>query len=132
MNSSSESFGMDCGGNSQRSPVFISAELTGNIAYKEADEVRNKRQGEKKLMQNLNDRLAVYISRVRTLETENKALRESLKKKEKVFNLEPMKEKYQAEIDETKKRFQAANKENAELKVQVVSIEDQLLSQRSV
>lgn len=132
MNSSSESFGMDSERIFHRSPLVIAAGLAGNIAYTEADEVRNKRQDEKKLMQNLNDRLAVYISRVRTLETENKALRESLKKKEKVFNLDPLKETYQAEIDETKKRLQATNKENAELKAQVVSSEDQLVKQHSV
>ncbi|CAE1254419.1 unnamed protein product [Acanthosepion pharaonis] len=106
--------------------------VAGSIAHTGVGEMKNKREGEKKNIQDLNDRLAAYISQVRSLQLENTALHDALKKKRKEFDVEPMKEAYQAEIDETKKLLEEANKENAELKVQVTSIEDELEDQRSV
>lgn len=117
---------------SHRMSANLGAGVAGSIAHTGVGQMKNKREGEKKNMQDLNDRFATYISQVRSLQLENDTLREALKKKRKDFDVEPMKEAYQTEIDETKKLLEEANKENAELKVQVTSIEDELEDQRSV
>lgn len=114
------------------SGINMAPGMAGNIAHQGVGDMKNKRQGEKKEMQDLNDRFANYVSQVRSLEAENKALREQLKKKKKDFDPEPMKDIYQAEIDETKKLLEEANKDNAELKVHITSLEDELEDQRSL
>ena len=114
-----------------RPTLSMNTGVAGNIAHRGVDDMKMRREGERKQMQDLNDRFANYVSQVRCLEAENKALREQLKKK-KEFDLEPMKEIYQTEIDETKKLLEEASKENAELKVHITSLEDQSEDQCSM
>ena len=115
-----------------RPTLSMNTGVAGNIAHRGVDDMKMRREEERKQMQDLNDRFANYVSQVRSLEAENKALREQLKKKKKEFDPEPLKEIYQAEIDESKKLLEEANKENAALKVHIATIEDELEDQRSM
>lgn len=121
------SMSMSMGGSGMgRQGMNLPLGIAGNIAHDGVGNVKAKREVEKKDMQDLNNRLANYIAQVRTLQAENKALQEQLKKKRKEFDPEPMKEIYQQEIDESKKLLEEAQKENAELKITVTSLEDEL------
>ena len=115
-----------------RQSLGLSSAVAGDIAHKGVGDMKHRREGEKKDIQNLNDRLANYITQVRSLEAENKALREQLKKKRKDFDPDHMKEIYQTEIDEMKKLLDSATKDNAEMKVSMSSLEDELDDQRSL
>lgn len=100
--------------------------VLGNISHQGVASMKLKREGEKKEMQDLNERLANFIEQARFLEAENKALRDALNKSKKDFNPEPMKQMYQAEINEAKKLLDDANNDNGNLKVRINTLEDEL------
>lgn len=100
--------------------------VLGHISHQGVASMKTKREGEKKEMQDLNERLANFIEQARFLEAENKALRDALNKSKKDFNPEPMKQMYQAEINEAKKLLDDANNDNGNLKVRINTLEDEL------
>ena len=104
----------------------LQAGVLGNISHQGVASMKLKREGEKKEMQDLNERLANFIEQARFLEAENKALRDALNKSKKDFNPEPLKQMYQAEINEAKKLLDDANNDNGNLKVRINTLEDEL------
>jgi intermediate filament protein if len=85
-------------------------------------------------MQDLNERFASYIEKVRFLEAQNKRLADELDKLKSKWGKETTQIKaiYQAELDEARKLLDDAIKEKARLEIRVASLEEQLqeLSER--
>lgn len=90
--------------------------------------VKNSREREKKDMQDLNERFASYIEKVRFLEAQNRKLADELEKLKSRWGKETtqIKAMYQAELDEARKLLDDAVKEKARLEIRVASLEEQL------
>jgi len=79
-------------------------------------------------MQDLNERFAGYIEKVRFLEAQNRKLADELEKLKSRWGKETtqIKAMYQAELDEARKLLDDAVKEKARLEIRVASLEEQL------
>lgn len=86
------------------------------------------RDEEKKAMQDLNERLANYIEKVRFLEAQNRKLADELEKLKSKWGKETsnVKAMYQAELDEARRLLDEANREKGRLEVRVASLEEML------
>lgn len=95
--------------------------------------VRESRDKEKKDMQDLNERFASYIEKVRFLEAQNRKLSDELDKLKSKWGKETtaIKAMYQAELDEARKLLDDAEKEKAKLEIRVASLEEQLEEMRN-
>ncbi|KAF7635054.1 hypothetical protein Mgra_00005495 [Meloidogyne graminicola] len=78
------------------------------------------RQHEKDYLQHLNDRLAGYIERVRTLETENSRLLVQIREVEVVERKEKdnLSSRYEAKIDELRKQLEFLTRDKAKLQIE--------------
>jgi intermediate filament protein if len=94
--------------------------------------VKNSRAQEKKDMQDLNERFAGYIEKVRFLEAQNRKLADELEKLKSKWGKETtqIKAMYQAELDEARKLLDDAEKDKARLEIKVASLEEQLEEMR--
>ena|SRR6218665_2866385 len=96
--------------------------------------VKQTREQEKKDMQDLNERFASYIEKVRFLEAQNKRLADELEKLKAKWGKETSQIKaiYQAELDEARKLLDDATRDKARLEIRVASLEEQVeeLTQR--
>ncbi|GAB1606987.1 70 kDa neurofilament protein-like [Argonauta hians] len=108
------------------SPLHFKEGVMSSMSQKGATDIKHNREKEKKEMQELNERFANYIEKVRFLEAENNALKEELKKNKRDFNIEPLKAMFQAEIDETQKHLKLTTDENATLKARIATLEDEM------
>jgi intermediate filament protein if len=90
--------------------------------------VKESRDREKKDMQDLNERFASYIEKVRFLEAQNRKLSDELDKLKSKWGKETtaIKAMYQAELDEARKLLDDAEKDKAALEIKVASLEEQL------
>jgi len=90
--------------------------------------VKQSRDREKKDMQDLNERFASYIEKVRFLEAQNRRLADELEKLKAKWGKETtqIKAMYQAELDEARRLLDDAEKEKARLEIRVASLEEQL------
>jgi len=90
--------------------------------------VKQSREREKKDMQDLNERFASYIEKVRFLEAQNRRLADELEKLKARWGKETtqVKAMYQAELDEARKGLDVSDKEKARLEIRVASLEEQL------
>lgn len=109
--------------------AFASLTTTG------VTEVKTTREKEKKDMQDLNERFASYIEKVRFLEAQNRRLVDELEKLKSKWGKETsqIKAMYQAELDEARRLLDDAEKEKARLEIRVASLEEifQELRQRA-
>ena len=107
-----------------------------NVTQTGVTAVKSSREKEKKDMQDLNERFAGYIEKVRFLEAQNRRLADELEKLKAKWGKETtqIKAMYQAELDEARKCLDDADKEKARLEIRVASLEEQLdeLRQKSV
>jgi intermediate filament protein if len=90
--------------------------------------VKSSREKEKKDMQDLNERFAGYIEKVRFLEAQNRRLADELEKLKARWGKETsqIKAMYQAELDEARRLLDDGEKEKARLEIRVASLEEQL------
>ena len=90
--------------------------------------VRDARVKEKKDMQDLNERFASYIEKVRFLEAQNKRLADELDKLKQKWGKETtaIKAMYQAELDEARRLLDESEKEKARLEIRCASLEEQI------
>ena len=89
-------------------------------------DVKASREREKKDMQDLNERFASYIEKVRFLEAQNRRLADELEKLKSKWGKETtqIKAMYQAELDEARKLLDDAEKEKARLEIRIASLEE--------
>ena len=99
-----------------------------NVTQTGVTAVKSSREKEKKDMQDLNERFASYIEKVRFLEAQNRRLADELEKLKAKWGKETtqIKAMYQAELDEARKCLDDADKEKARLEIRVASLEEQL------
>ena len=90
--------------------------------------IKQSRDKEKKDMQDLNERFAGYIEKVRFLEAQNRKLADELDKLKQKWGKETtaIKAMYQAELDEARKLLDDAEKEKARLEIRCASLEEQI------
>lgn len=91
-------------------------------------EAKSSREKEKKDMQDLNERFADYIEKVRFLEAQNKKLADELNKLKSKWGTETnaIKAMYEAELAEARKLLDDANREKGRLELRLASLEEVL------
>lgn len=111
----------------------IAARVFSNITATGVNNVRESRVQEKKDMQDLNERFANYIEKVRFLEAQNRRLADELEKLKSKWGKETsaVKAMYQAELDEARRLLDEAEKEKARLEIRCSSLEEQIDELRS-
>nr|UFQ72712.1 intermediate filament b-like protein [Macrostomum pusillum] len=94
----------------------------------EVNSMLKGRDKEKKDMQELNERFATYIEKVRFLEAQNKKLSNELQQLKDRWGkeTEKVKQTYETEIAQLRKLLDDAEKQRAEAEVRISSLEDQL------
>jgi len=97
----------------------ISAGAIQAIATSGVANVKSSRVTEKKDMQDLNERFASYIEKVRFLEAQNRKLADELDKLKSKWGKETtaIKAMYQAELDEARRLLDEAEKDKARLEI---------------
>lgn len=116
---------------STRSSVYNAGAPMANyteITVTGVNSVKETRDREKKDMQDLNERFASYIDKVRYLEAQNRKLADDLDKLKTKWGKETaqIKAMFQAELDELRKALDEAEKEKARLEIRVASLEEQI------
>ncbi|XP_034612849.1 lamin [Trachemys scripta elegans] len=88
---------------------------------------RITRLQEKEDLQELNDRLAVYIDRVRSLESENAGLRLRITESEEVVSREVsgIKSAYESELADARKTLDSVAKERARLQLELSKVQEE-------
>lgn len=88
---------------------------------------RITRLQEKEDLCNLNDRLAVYIDKVRSLEAENASLRVRISESESLVtrDMSGMKAAYEAELADARKTLDQVAKERARLQLELSKIREE-------
>ena len=83
---------------------------------------------EKKDMQDLNERFASYIEKVRFLEAQNRRLADELEKLKSKWGKETsaVKAMYQAELDEARRLLDESEKEKSRLEISNSSLSEQI------
>ena len=111
----------------------IAAHVFSTITSTGVNNVRETRVQEKKDMQDLNERFANYIEKVRFLEAQNRRLADELEKLKAKWGKETsaVKAMYQAELDEARRLLDEAEKEKARLEIRCSSLEEQIDELRS-
>lgn len=105
------------------SPGFYASVTTTGM-----DNVKRTHEKEKRDMQDLNERFASYIEKVRFLEAQNRRLADELEKLRAKWGKETtqVKAMYEAELDEARHLLDDAEKEKARLQIRVVTLEEQV------
>lgn len=90
--------------------------------------LKSSQTKEKKDMQDLNERFASYIEKVRFLEAQNRRLADELEKLKSKWGKETtaIKAMFQAELDEARRLLDDAEKEKARLEIRCASLEEQI------
>lgn len=98
-----------------------------NISGSGVSSVKTNREREKKDMQDLNERFANYIEKVRFLEAQNKKLGNELDELRSKWGKETghIKQMYEAELAEARKLIDDLSRDKAALEIKMSSIQEQ-------
>lgn len=109
-------------------PVGLPVGSYANITTTGVTAVKESREKEKKDMQDLNERFANYLEKVRFLEAQNKTLADELAKLKARWGKETsqIKSMFTAELDEARKLLDDAIKDKARLEIKAATLEDEL------
>ena len=99
-----------------------------NVTTAGVSSIKQGRDREKKDMQDLNERFATYIEKVRFLEAQNRKLADELNKLKERWGKETtaIKAMYEVELEEARKVINDAEKEKARLEIRCSSLEEQI------
>lgn len=99
----------------------LSPQPRGAAASAALSPTRISRLQEKEELRQLNDRLAVYIDKVRSLETENSALQRRVSEREQVCGREisGLKELFETELADARKTLDDTARERAKLQIEL-------------
>lgn len=91
-------------------------------------DVKSTRDKEKRDMQDLNERFASYIEKVRFLEAQNRRLGDELERLKAKWGKETthIKAMYEAELEQAKRLLEEAEKEKARLEQRVAALEEEI------
>jgi len=97
-----------------------------SLANKDVVDMRSSRQKEKKDMQDLNERLANYIEKVRFLEAQNRRMADELEKLKNKWGKETemIKAMYEAELTEARRLLDDAVKDKSRLEISLHSAQE--------
>ncbi|GFN79725.1 intermediate filament protein [Plakobranchus ocellatus] len=100
----------------------------GNVSHTGVNNVKHTREKEKKDMQDLNERFANYIEKVRFLEAQNRKLSTELEQLKSHWGKETsaIKKMYETELEEARRVIEETNKEKNKLEVKLQTMQDQL------
>ncbi|XP_012938405.1 60 kDa neurofilament protein [Aplysia californica] len=124
--------GSGSGGGSYKRTVEISSGMLpsgfGNVSHTGVTSVKSTREREKKDMQDLNERFANYIEKVRFLEAQNRKLSSELEQLKGNWGKETsaIKKMYETELEEARRLIEETNKEKNKLEVRVQTMQEQL------
>ena len=106
----------------------IAPQVFSIITTTGVNNVRESRVREKKDMQDLNERFASYIEKVRFLEAQNRRLADELEKLKSKWGKETsaVKAMYQAELGEARCLLDKSEKEKSRLEIGSSSLEEQI------
>nr|AAC46633.1 filarin [Haemopis marmorata] len=101
---------------------------SGGMAGGAATSVTDQRKSEKREMQDLNERFAGYIEKVRFLEAQNKKLSDELDTLKSRWGKQTtvIKTMYQTDLDQIKRLLDDCEKETQRLQIQVASMEEKV------
>ncbi|KAI8778896.1 60 kDa neurofilament protein [Biomphalaria glabrata] len=101
---------------------------SSTVAVTGVSNFKTSREREKKDLQDLNERFANYIEKVRFLEAQNKKLASELEQLKSHWGKETsaVKQMYDTELNEARKLIDDTNKEKARLQLRVGQLEEQL------
>jgi len=113
------------GGSRGGSRALVSSGLGGQTGIAA---LKNSRDKEKKDIQDLNERFASYIEKVRFLEAQNRKLSDELDRLKSKWGIQTTQIKaiYETELAEAKRLIEEAEKERARLELRVAALEEQL------
>nr|KAI8747976.1 60 kDa neurofilament protein [Biomphalaria glabrata] len=120
------------GGGSYKRTVEITSGMLpvgfGNVSHTGVTTVKSSREREKKDMQQLNERFANYIEKVRFLEAQNRKLISELEQLKSNWGKETsaIKKMYETELEEARRVIEETNKEKNKIEVKLQSLQDQL------
>lgn len=105
------------------SPGFYSSVTSTGV-----DSVKRTHEKERRDMQDLNERFASYIEKVRFLEAQNRRLADELEKLKSKWGKETtqVKAMFEAELDEARHLLDDAEKEKARMQIRVATLEEQV------
>ncbi|KAL5012596.1 hypothetical protein ScPMuIL_011147 [Solemya velum] len=124
--------GMGVGGRSSMimrqsyGPSF-SSEALEKISHEGVNQMKGSREKEKHEMQDLNNRFAGYIEKVRYLEARNKQLQAQLENlKAAQTDFQPIKDRYENELEQARKIVEELTASRGESDAKAVGLQDQL------
>lgn len=99
----------------------------GNVSSTGVNSVKSTREREKKDLQDLNERFANYIEKVRFLEAQNRKLGTELDELRSKWGKETthIKQMYEAELSEARRLIDDLSKDKAALEIKLSSIQEQ-------
>lgn len=99
-----------------------------HVTNTEMSSMRNSREKEKRDMQDLNERFASYIEKVRFLEAQNKKLADELEKLKSNWGKETSQVKimFETELSEARRLLDDGERDRAKLEVRNATLEDQV------